>query len=301
MAKKESTFVKKIQSKEREPLLYVAVGKKGVGKTYQTTRIVKEYIRGNALNNVKPRKALIIDVNNEYTEFKRLDPSDIRRFTAHPTIEGRRIVPYYADGRVMALSDLEFIFKEATSTFMNGLLLAEDITKFVGDSIPQEIVGNMCTNRHRDVDIIAHFQGIGKAGHPKIKANMNILRMHPTLDTVERHKVKFDEYTEILKLSEKIVNKRYDVFIKENKERFRTYFDFFTYVDFDKNQIRGLFSRAEFEDIITEYVQENEKSTIDVIMKKKDVSGKHLFNYTTALHKAEQDLFDRYSPTTFVS
>lgn len=288
--------------KEREPLFYVAVGKKGVGKTYQTTRIIKEYVRGNQIYGIPGRKALIIDVNNEYTDFKRLAPEDIRKFSAHPIIEARRIVPINKNGMIMSIDDLSQIFMDATSTFMNGLLLAEDITKFVGDTIPQEIVGNMCTNRHRDCDILAHFQGIGKAGHPKIKANMNILRMHPTLDSVERHKVKFDEYTEILKISEKIINKRYDIFLKENKDKFRTYFDFFNYVDFDKNQIRGNFSRQEFMDTITEYIQENEKLTIDLILKKKDrKTGKPLFNYATSLAKAEQDLFDKYSPTSFVS
>jgi hypothetical protein len=296
MAKKESI----VKTYQREPLLYIAVGKKGVGKTFQTTKIIDSYVIGDVLRGRRPRKVLIIDVNNEYTAYKRLAAEDIRKFAAHPTVEVRRIVPYKSDGTIMSITELEEIFKIATATFYNGLLLAEDITKFVGDSIPAEIVGNMCTNRHRDVDIIAHFQGVGKAGHPKIKANMNVLRLHPTLDAVERHKDKFGEYTEILKLAEKLVNGRYEAFIKVNKDRFQTYFDFFVYVDFDKNQIYGNFSKLDFQNVITEYIQENEKSTINVLMNRKDRSGTKLFNYSTALAKSEQDLFDKYAPLTFI-
>ena len=45
----------------REALLGVAVGKKGIGKTYTSLSIIGHYIKGGL--NVKPRRALIIDVN----------------------------------------------------------------------------------------------------------------------------------------------------------------------------------------------------------------------------------------------
>jgi hypothetical protein len=286
---------------QREPLLYVAVGKKGCGKTYNTTKLIDQYITGNIITGAKPRKALILDVNNEYTQYKMIAPDDIKKFVIHPKIEARRIVPYYRDGRVMSLTDLELVFKYALSYFRNGLIVAEDITKFVGDSISTEIVGNMCTNRHRDVDIIAHFQSIGKAGHPKIKANMNVLRYHKTLDTVERHKDKFAEYSEILKIAEKLINKKYDLYIKANREKLQTYFPFYVYVDFDRSQINGSFSGGEFREVITEFIQENEKQTIQPLMNLKDRTGKRIYPYGEALTKVENDIFDRYAPVSFIN
>ena len=52
----------------REALLGVAVGKKGIGKTYTTLQIIGQYIKGGL--NVKPRRALIIDVNDEFENIR---------------------------------------------------------------------------------------------------------------------------------------------------------------------------------------------------------------------------------------
>jgi hypothetical protein len=57
---------------EREPKLGVAVGRKGCGKTYQTTKMIESYILGNPAKGVIPRRALILDVNDEYETIKAL-------------------------------------------------------------------------------------------------------------------------------------------------------------------------------------------------------------------------------------
>ena len=75
----------------REALLGVAVGKKGIGKTYTTLQIISSYIKGSG--SIKPRKALILDVNDEFSSIKGIRPSDVALFTHHPTIEARRIRP----------------------------------------------------------------------------------------------------------------------------------------------------------------------------------------------------------------
>ena len=55
----------------------IGVGAKGIGKTYQTLRRIKRMNLGNPKVGLKPRKVLIIDVNNEYQEFKAIDKSSI--------------------------------------------------------------------------------------------------------------------------------------------------------------------------------------------------------------------------------
>ena len=87
----------------REPKLGVAVGKKGCGKTYITNQMIRSYVRGNPSKGTKPRKALILDVNDEYTDVKGLRLRDVIKFSAHPTVEARRIRPFNDDGMRMTL------------------------------------------------------------------------------------------------------------------------------------------------------------------------------------------------------
>ena len=56
--------------KQREALLGIAVGKKGVGKTYATLIEIQRYLKGNPRTGAKPRKVLILDVNNEFGNIK---------------------------------------------------------------------------------------------------------------------------------------------------------------------------------------------------------------------------------------
>ena len=92
---------------EREPKLGVAVGRKGCGKTYQTTKMIKSYILGNPAKGVAPRRALILDVNDEFEDFKALKISDVMRFSAHPKIEARRIRPFHDNGQRMTINEIQ--------------------------------------------------------------------------------------------------------------------------------------------------------------------------------------------------
>ena len=65
----------------REPILMCATGKKGVGKTYTTMQLIKDYIKPNKKTGKKARKVLIYDINMEYTEFKAISVRDIPNFT----------------------------------------------------------------------------------------------------------------------------------------------------------------------------------------------------------------------------
>ena len=90
----------------REPLLGVAVGKKGVGKTFTTNRVIKQYVTGNPASGILPRKVLVMDVNDEFTEYRGIALKDLMRFSVHPIVEARRVRPFHPDGRKMTLDDL---------------------------------------------------------------------------------------------------------------------------------------------------------------------------------------------------
>ena len=53
----------------RECRIIISCGKRGVGKSVETIRMIDEYVAGNAAKGVPPRKALIFDVNDEFSSF----------------------------------------------------------------------------------------------------------------------------------------------------------------------------------------------------------------------------------------
>lgn len=56
-----------MSTKKREPLLVIATGTKGVGKTYTTCKVIEKYIQDNHVTGKKARKVLIFDTNEEYS------------------------------------------------------------------------------------------------------------------------------------------------------------------------------------------------------------------------------------------
>ena len=146
----------------REPKLGVAVGKKGVGKTYTTDKVIQSYVQGNPSKGVKPRRALILDVNDEFEHIKALRVKDVMKFSVHPTVEARRIRPFMEDGQKMTIREIQETLFEILRHYRGGLLLIEDINRYISDQLPNDVVGAICTNRHSDTDIILHFQSIGR-------------------------------------------------------------------------------------------------------------------------------------------
>ena len=157
----------------REALLGVAVGKKGIGKTFTTLQIIDSYVKGSS--NISPRRALILDVNDEFENIKAIKLSDVSLFSMHPKIEARRIRPFNANGSKMSLDEIAMALLQILETFRGGLLLIEDLNKYISDHLPKDLVGAICTNRHSSTDIILHFQSIGRIG-TKIWQNINFLR-----------------------------------------------------------------------------------------------------------------------------
>ena len=111
----------------REALLGVAVGKKGIGKTFTTLQIINSYVKGSS--NIAPRRALILDVNDEFENIKAIKLSDVPLFCMHPKIEARRIRPFNSDGSKMTLDEIALTLLKILETYRGGLLLIEDLNK----------------------------------------------------------------------------------------------------------------------------------------------------------------------------
>jgi hypothetical protein len=231
----------------REPKLGVAVGRKGCGKTYTTTKMIKQYVLGNPAKGIPARRALILDVNDEFEDIKALKQSDIIRFSMHPKIEARRIRPFHDNGVRMTLREIQETLFKILLDYRGGLLLIEDINRYVSDYLPNDLVGAICTNRHSDLDIILHFQSIGRIS-PKIWQNLNFLRAHKITDDVIKHRNKFEEKLELLLLVEAYVNTEY-----ENGDK-----RVFVYVDIDDEKVL-VKDKLKFQKIVEEYLITNRK------------------------------------------
>ena len=253
-------------------MLGISVGRKGVGKTYTTLEMIQEVLNGNPETGSKPRKVLILDVNNEFGNvksdqndrfhhIKAMHLQDVRKFTLSNKIEARRVSVMKPEGGKMNLVELSDALGHILENYENGLLLVEDLTKFVSDSLPSDLIGSICTQRHVSVDVIIHFQSIGKAAHPKLWGNCNWLRFHKCDDTVERHKNKFAGNIDHLNILEKMVDIEYE---KGNKR-------FYAFLNKDDHLIQGNFTKRQFQWAVYQYLQDNYSKVVNPMLKKKDL------------------------------
>jgi len=263
----------------REPKLLVAVGKKAVGKSYTTEKMMQNYVTGNPAKGVPPRRVLIIDVNDEYSNVKAIKIEDVGIFSVHPIIEMRRIRPFSDNGTKMSLDDIAQTLFQVLQTFKNGLLLVEDINKYISDTMPNDLVGAICTNRHIGVDIILHYQSIGRITS-KVWQNVNIIRLHKFTDTVKRHKHKFEDKIEYLSIAELIINTKYESGDKH----------FFLYVDIDDEKVYGAFTKQDFDTAANQYIQNNYANLISPILKARDERGRKVHTPQSAMAEIKKRL-----------
>lgn len=279
---------------KREPFVMIACGKKGVGKTVATVELIYQYITGNPKTGTPPRKALIFDVNDEFSSFwyhgathsiKAIAIKDILKFSVHPKIEVRRIRPFWDDNTKMSINDMNEVLGLILDNYRDGLLLVEDINKYTNDTMKGDLVGSLATVRHLGIDLVAHYQSVGRAANPKLLGNTKIIRLHKTNDSVARHKNKFEERTEIMQIAEAIVEKKFN----EGDKRY------YLYVDIDDSKITGNFDSKDVDYAIQDYVSKNHTAIVRPMLTRIDLStGKKVFNEKTALEHAIKDMKKRY-------
>ena len=258
----------------REPALVVAVGRKGCGKSFATKKMMQDY----AYVNPK-RRVLIIDVNDEYSDIKAIRIQDVAIFSVHPMVEIRRIRPFMDDGKKMTLDDIASTLFIVLETYRNGLLLVEDINKYISDTMANDLVGAICTNRHIGVDIIMHYQSIGRITS-KVWQNLNIIRMHKITDSVKRHKHKYEDKYEYLSIAELIINKQYE---SGNKH-------FFLYVNVDDEKVYGAFTDAQYEEAVNAFIQTNYSQIISPMLNARNEQGKKIHTPQTAIQEYRKRL-----------
>lgn len=269
----------------REPLMCVACGERGIGKTYTTLKIINSYLAGNPAKGIMPRRVLILDYNNEFPQFKALRVEDCLKFSVHPVIECRRISIIKKSGSSQSIKEICNMLKFILENFRCGLLLLEDITRYVSDNLPADLIGTICTTRHKEVDLMLHFQSIGKGGHPKMVASASYYRLHHCNDSVGRHKIKFDDKYPLFQIAQNIVNNKYD----SGDIRF------YLRVMNETSKIQGAFTIDDFKKATGEYFDEN-SSLISGMMQRRTNTGVKIYSsyadaYNDAMNKYIRDYY----------
>ena len=166
------------------------------------------------------------------------------------------------------------------------MLLIEDISKYITDSLPGDLIGSICTQRHVSVDVIIHVQTVGKLFNPKLWGNCNEVRLHRADDTITRHKTKISGNIEHLLIMEKLVEMKY----KQGDRRF------FCFLNKDSGKIRGRFTKSEFLKAIAAYLSSNYNRILKPLLDKRDIySGEKIYkNQKEAVGAYMGDLVREY-------
>lgn len=264
----------------REPILMVATGQKGVGKTFTTTQDIARYVQGNPATNKQPRKVLIYDINMEYTQYKAIAIKDLKKFTLQNAIEVRRVLPRLEDGRIADIDQMMMIMNKILSSYAGGMLILEDINRYLMGTQAQEIIGTLATNRHRDLDIIIHLQSLS-AMTPRMFQNCSVVRFHKQQDTVDRIKDRVTNF-ELFKIAELLTHLHY---YENRNERF------YCYVSGEEGYIRGQFTKDSLRKACEKYA-ERYSPEFKLILRN---SKKEIDPRKTALEKVTAELMNKYS------
>ncbi len=204
-------------AEEREPTFEVAIGFKGVGKTFNFDRIATEYV------SIQKRPVFVFDVNNEFVPGNKLygykaidyDCTEKNSFKRSEQIRNikvpgkYRIVPWRKDKQPMGAKELLETATTIVATFRNGMVLLEDINKYTLSHFKQEFVGTFIGLRHVGVDLVIHFQSL-RAIPPKVWSDMEYLRWHKCSERIVKYKDRVTNF-EIFSIGECIMDINYPV------------------------------------------------------------------------------------------
>ncbi len=250
----------------REPKIIIATGTRGVGKTFKSKEVIEKYILPNPANGKEGRKVLIFDVNQEYTNeeiekdgfrfrTKILAIKDLPRWTKQKRIEVRRILPVDADGRQVGVDKMENILNIILECYRSGMLVLEDINRYLIGTTGTEIIGALATNRHKDLDILIHLQSLAPVT-TRMFQNCNAIRFHYQIDNVHRINNRLPN-AELFKIVQLLVNTQYF----SGNERF------YAIIEIDKNKVHGKFSKRMFVDACRQYLEQNPQQLNTAMLK----------------------------------
>lgn len=271
----------------RGRVIIVATGCQEIGKSYLS---LKQAIY-NAYVAQHKQKTLLFDKSGEYAAYEidghthripAINSDGIIPFGQQPRADVKRIAPFLPNGLPMDPDATEKLLLKVLIEFRGGTILIEDLSDILGDNLKDEVIGKLCTVRHRNCDLIIHFQSIGRFSKV-LRQNAKIIRYHYQLDSILDCKETLKSEYELFSIVEKLVNKQFHA---GNK-----YFHVFVYRMVKR--VQGKFSEKMFADACRDYIYEHPSST-SLYEKRRGPNGKKLYTYDEAVRLKTKDLFDKF-------
>lgn len=235
----------------RECQLFIAVGSKGVGKTYTTLGELRQYCQTDESIGRYGRTVLMLDANNEFKDataiaYNVLEKDEFRRTAPIRALLGKRglyrIMPFRVDRRPMNTGEIRTACIDICNHFRKGLILLEDYNRYINGAEAEELVNMLVTLRHRAVDCYIHLQSASPIS-TRLWQNVNFLRFHKINDKVDRYKNRIPY--ELMKITQLAVDNEY---MKGNE---RVYF----YVDVMREKV--IMPELIFKEACTAYLGQN--------------------------------------------
>jgi hypothetical protein len=223
----------------------IAVGAKGVGKTYTTRKEIAYQVIHNK------RKVLIYDasLDPELVHYKTLAREHLTDFVKSRFPEIRRVLAVDRYGRELDTDGKVELLKYILANYRNGILVLEDFNKYVTETNTlQELIGAITTNRHRNLDIIFHYQSL-RAVTTRMFQNTQVFRLHKDLESVDTFKERLADKYELFKIAQIIVDEEFRKGTPAGKR-------FYLYVLADNFKLKGV-TQAQFEQACQKYLWAN--------------------------------------------
>lgn len=247
---------------ERQPMLMLVCGETGVGKTFRNILEIEYYLRDHPEVNRKGRKILIFDVNDDdYECYTTVNPDFIRDLKS---IRARRIRPLTRFGETMSIEEKRDMVERMVKQFTDGLLVLEDLDKYMTGAKGQTIVGLLTTNRHHGLDIMISHQSIAKITTTEFQ-NCTWLRLHKQVDDVTRYRNRIPNYF-LVRIATIIVEEQYLI----------GNIRFFVYVNMRKLKLRGC-SMDAYIRACKKYLDTEENGMIRRMMMERNFHGKLIY------------------------
>lgn len=268
---------------QREAGMTVKTGIQGVGKTYDSMHLIKEYVKDKFYNKVKGRKCLIFDTNGEYTkeqfarnDIENFDPKRIAlkhvaEWSRTDISECRRI-----DAKNVGIKEKKEILEYLLKNVKNSLLVVEDINTYIlSVTHMEEVVGGLVNLRHRAVDVLISYQSL-RAVEPRMWQNARWIKMFYQADSVLDIKGKVNNVS-LMRISQLIVNNRY---LGGDKR-------FYVLIHNFANKIEGRFTKVEFKEACVQYLNSTKKTI-------KEYKETHNLSQEQAIEGLCKQYYDQY-------
>lgn len=246
----------------RQPMLMLVCGETGVGKTYRNILEIENYLKDSPAEKRKGRKVLIFDVNDDdYLCYTTVDPDHIRSLKQ---ISARRIRPLTRYGEIMSIEEKRDMVERMVKQFTDGLLVLEDLDKYMAGAKGQTIVGLLTTNRHHGMDIMISHQSIAKITTTEFQ-NCTWLRLHKQVDDVTRYRNRIPNYF-LVRLASIIVEEQYLI----------GNIRYFVYLNMRLLKLRGCSVQAYIR-ACKKYLDTEENGMIKRMLLERDFNGKLMY------------------------